>query len=50
MDIFDNVILCKKCNKAMKSGIIEKNGFELIIQPRTFKNKNLSTPPMFAVP
>lgn len=28
-DVFDNIILCKKCNKAMKFGIIEKNGFEL---------------------
>jgi len=28
-DIFDNQILCKKCSKAMKSIIINKNGFNL---------------------
>ncbi|MFA6974247.1 MAG: hypothetical protein WC238_05985, partial [Parcubacteria group bacterium] len=26
-DIFDNKILCKKCNKEMKKAIITKNGF-----------------------
>jgi hypothetical protein len=29
MDIFDNTILCKKCNKAMKNQLISKNGFNL---------------------
>ncbi len=28
-DIFDNTILCKKCNKKMNSANIEKNGFLL---------------------
>lgn len=28
-DIFDNKILCKKCNKEMKKAILEKNGFRL---------------------
>jgi len=30
-DLFDNPILCKKCNKAMKPGLITKNGFNLRI-------------------
>lgn len=29
MDIFDNTILCKKCNRAMKQQLISKNGFNL---------------------
>ncbi len=29
MDIFDNTILCKKCNRAMKQELISKNGFNL---------------------
>lgn len=29
MDIFDNTILCKSCNKAMKPQLISKNGFNL---------------------
>ena len=29
MDIFDNTIICKKCNKAMKPSLISKNGFNL---------------------
>ncbi|MEK6886088.1 MAG: hypothetical protein AABX17_03925 [Nanoarchaeota archaeon] len=29
MDIFDNQILCKKCNKIMKPTLISKNGFNL---------------------
>ncbi len=28
-DIFDNTILCKKCNKSMEKSSIEKNGFTL---------------------
>ena len=28
-DIFDNTILCKKCNKAMKPTLVSKNGFNL---------------------
>lgn len=28
-DIFDNPILCKKCNKQMQKGEISKNGFKL---------------------
>lgn len=28
-DIFDNKILCKKCNKKMKTIIINKNGFSI---------------------
>lgn len=28
-DIFDNTILCKKCNQEMKKGIVNKSGFEL---------------------
>ena len=28
-DIFDNSILCKKCNKVMKPGLVNKNGFNL---------------------
>ncbi|MDP1729173.1 MAG: hypothetical protein Q8L27_03160 [archaeon] len=28
-DIFDNQILCKKCNKVMKPTLISKNGFNL---------------------
>jgi hypothetical protein len=30
-DIFDNKILCKKCNKEMKKGEVIKNGFRLRI-------------------
>lgn len=29
IDIFDNKILCKKCNKEMKKSEINKNGFRL---------------------
>ena len=29
MDIFDNAILCKKCNKVMKPVLISRNGFNL---------------------
>ncbi len=29
MDIFDNKILCSKCNKEMKQTLISKNGFNL---------------------
>ena len=29
MDIFDNTIICKKCNKAMKPSLVSKNGFNL---------------------
>lgn len=29
MDIFDNQILCKKCSKVMKPGLVSKNGFNL---------------------
>jgi hypothetical protein len=29
VDIFDNTILCKKCNRAMKPQLISKNGFNL---------------------
>jgi len=29
MDIFDNAILCRKCNKVMKPGLISRNGFNL---------------------
>jgi len=29
VDIFDNTILCKNCNKAMKPSLISKNGFNL---------------------
>ena len=29
MDIFDNQILCKKCNRVMKPTLISKNGFNL---------------------
>ncbi|MBP7708259.1 hypothetical protein KA107_01125 [Candidatus Pacearchaeota archaeon] len=29
MDIFDNTILCKKCNRAMKPQLVSKNGFNL---------------------
>ena len=29
MDIFDNAILCKKCNKAMKPELVSRNGFNL---------------------
>ena len=29
MDIFDNQIFCKKCNKIMKPTLISKNGFNL---------------------
>jgi len=29
MDIFDNAILCKKCNKQMKPVLVSKNGFNL---------------------
>ena len=28
-DIFDNQILCKKCNKVMKPVLVSKNGFNL---------------------
>ena len=28
-DIFDNAILCKKCNKIMKPELVSKNGFNL---------------------
>jgi len=28
-DIFDNTIICKKCNKAMRNFLILKNGFNL---------------------
>lgn len=28
-DIFDNTVICKKCNKAMKPSLISKNGFNL---------------------
>ena len=28
-DIFDNAILCKKCNKVMKPELISRNGFNL---------------------
>lgn len=28
-DIFDNTILCKKCNKAMKPTLVSRNGFNL---------------------
>jgi hypothetical protein len=28
-DIFDNEILCKKCSKVMKPGLVSKNGFNL---------------------
>jgi hypothetical protein len=30
-DIFDNTILCSKCNKKMESGAVEKDGFVLRI-------------------
>jgi hypothetical protein len=30
-DIFDNTILCKKCNKAMKPSLVSRNGFNLRI-------------------
>lgn len=30
-DIFDNQILCRKCSKPMKSGLLSKNGFNLRI-------------------
>jgi len=29
VDIFENRILCKKCNKEMKSGLVSRNGFNL---------------------
>jgi RNase P subunit RPR2 len=29
MDIFENTIICKKCNKAMKPTLVSKNGFNL---------------------
>lgn len=29
MDIFDNTILCKNCNKKMKKAEVERNGFKL---------------------
>jgi hypothetical protein len=28
-DIFDNTIICRKCNKAMKPCLVSKNGFNL---------------------
>jgi len=28
-DIFDAKILCRKCNKEMKSAVVEKSGFQL---------------------
>ncbi len=28
-DIFENTIICKKCNKAMKPSLISRNGFNL---------------------
>jgi hypothetical protein len=28
-DIFDNTIICKKCNRAMKLTLVSKNGFNL---------------------
>lgn len=28
-DIFDNTILCRKCNRAMKPSLISRNGFNL---------------------
>ena len=28
-DIFENSILCRKCNKVMKPGLVSKNGFNL---------------------
>ena len=31
MDIFDNHILCKKCNKVMKPELVSKNGFNIRI-------------------
>jgi hypothetical protein len=39
-DIFDNKIFCKKCNKEMRKGILEKNGFRLrIVQCPECKEK-----------
>ena len=29
MDIFDNPILCRKCKKTMKPGLVSRNGFNL---------------------
>ncbi len=31
MDVFDNPILCKKCDKRMEKKTLEKNGFKLRI-------------------
>ncbi len=28
-DLFDNTIICRKCNKAMKPNLVSKNGFNL---------------------
>lgn len=42
MDIFDNTILCKSCNKKMESIVLEKNGFKLrAIECKECKNKIL---------
>jgi len=39
-DIFDNIIFCKNCNKKMKPGTIEKNGFNLrVVECQKCKNK-----------
>jgi len=39
-DIFDNIIICKNCNKKMMPATIEKNGFSLrIVECKKCKNQ-----------
>ena len=39
-DIFENIILCKNCNKKMEKSLIDRNGFRLrILKCVTCKNQ-----------
>ncbi len=40
VDIFENTILCKNCNKKMQKTILQKNGFHLrVVECPDCKNK-----------